>query len=171
MATEIHFCPSMLQHVVLCLVLHAQPNKNWHQVTARYLWWRIYAFLHFKWHFVCDLQSCSLLPCCECWAKLPKIPWNEVDILKQVKHRNCKQLMPQFWIYASLRPKIWLSNWISCHIIATKHGENRTAAFPSPLLYQACTQTSEMDDQMDLGVLIPSVRNMNRQCKSSRATN
>lgn len=67
-------------------------------------------------------------------------------------------------------PKSNLSNWISSHIIVIKHVENTSAAFPSPLLYQACTQTSEMCDQMDFGVLISHVRNMNRQLKFSSAT-
>lgn len=68
-------------------------------------------------------------------------------------------------------PKFNLSNWVSPQIIIIKHVEkNTTAAFHSPLLYQACTQTSEMGDQMDFGVLISYVRNTIRQLKFSSAT-
>lgn len=47
MSTEIHFCPSMPQHVVFCLVTHDQSNKNLEQPTDRHLWQWIDALLHF----------------------------------------------------------------------------------------------------------------------------
>lgn len=61
-------------------------------------------FLRGIWYVI--YEAAVLLPSCNCWAKLAKIPWDQADILQQVKHRNCKQLMPQSQIYPSLRPKI-----------------------------------------------------------------
>lgn len=126
----------------------------------------------FKWHLICDSWSCSFLPSCNCWAKLPKILCNQADTScsksnTEIASSWCRSLgFTPHW-----DPKFNLSNWISSQIIVIKHVGNTTAAFHSPLLYQACTQTSEMGDQMDFGVLIPYVRNTNRQLKFSSATN
>lgn len=115
----------------------------------------------FMWHLICDLWSCSLPPSCNCWAKLTKTPWDEADI--QVKHRNCKQLMPQSQIFPSLRPKIQPQQLnLSPHYWYKTCGKYN-CSIHSPLLCQACTQTSEMGDQMEFGVfVIFCVRNMNR---------
>lgn len=122
------------------------------------------------WHSICDLWSCSLSPSCNCWAKLARIPWVQADILQQVKHRNCQQLLPQSQICPSLRPKIQPQQLnLSPHYCHKTSGKYN-CSIHSPLLCQACTQTSEMGDKMESGAFIFCVRNMNRQLKFSSAT-
>lgn len=82
------------------------PTKIWNHLLIDTFDDRLMLSHIFMWHLICDLWSCSLLPSCNCWAKPAKIPWDQAGILQQVKHRNCRQLMPHSQLYPSLRPKI-----------------------------------------------------------------
>lgn len=123
-----------------------------------------------KWHLICDLWSGSFFTFLQLLGKATQ------DSLESGRYPAASQTeIASSWCHnlgftPHWDPKFNLSNWVSPQIIIIKHVENTTAAFHSPLLYQACTQTSEMGDQMDFGVLISYVRNTIRQLKFSSAT-